>query len=248
MNLQRYDPRGAVPDVRGFFDGNDMRNAFTVFRRMCPSLAWALFAVMVAAQALAYWATRLVLPHLTAHLLSSALDARIPFSPPWIAVYCLSFPFWAVSGLWILSGERRFSCRFAAAYILAMFLSAAVFLLYPCTMERPEVTGSGFFPAWVRLIYSADSPTNLLPSLHVLITYFCGRGAFGSTAVPKWYGWISAVFFLLVCCSVVLVKQHVLVDIPAGIAAGELALQCARLLRMERLLSPLEKRIARSDP
>ena len=49
-------------------------------------------------------------------------------------------------------------------------------------------------------------------------------------------------FFLLVCCSVLFVKQHALIDVPAGIAVGELALQCGRVFRLERIGFAIEKR------
>ena len=196
-------------------------------------------AAMLAAQLLCFCGTRLFLPHLTTHVMTGPLDARIPFSPPWVTVYFLSFLFWAVNGLWIVCQEKAHVYRFAAAYILAMLLSAAVFLLYPGTMARPEITGSGFFDQWMRLLYRIDSPTNLFPSLHVLVSYFCWRGTMG-TKIPGWYRAFSFLFFLLVCCSVLLVKQHALADVPAGIFFAELSLQCARALRLERIPYSIE--------
>lgn len=47
--------------------------------------------------------------------------------------------------------------------------------------------------------------------------------------VPLWYKWVNFVFSLLVCLSTVLVKQHVIVDIFAGIAVAELGLLLSRL-------------------
>ena len=47
--------------------------------------------------------------------------------------------------------------------------------------------------------------------------------------VPKWYKWVNFVFSLLVCASTVLVKQHVVVDIFAGIAVAEAGLLLSRL-------------------
>ena len=46
--------------------------------------------------------------------------------------------------------------------------------------------------------------------------------------MPRWYKWVNFVFSLLVCASTVLVKQHVFVDIFAGIAVVELGLLLAR--------------------
>ena len=190
---------------------------------------------MAAAQLICYFIPRLFLPQLTEHVMTCRLDAYIPFSPPWVTVYCLSFPFWIVSGLWLACQEKADAYRLTAAYVLAMLLSAAMFLIWPGTMDRPVISGHDLFSEWLRRIYRADAPNNLFPSLHVLITYFCLRGTVICKRIPRWYRIFSFVFFLLVCCSVVLVKQHALVDIPAGILFGELALQIARVARLERI-------------
>ena len=195
---------------------------------------------MAAAQLLCYFLPRLFLPQLTLRSMALALDARIPFSPPWIVVYVLAYPFWLLCGLRIVRAEKPHAYRMTAAYVLAMLLSAAAFLLWPATMERPAVTGRDVFSGLVRLVYRADSPTNLFPSLHVLITYFCWRGTMRESGVSPRFRKICFACFLLVSCAVVLVKQHVLADIPAGVLAGELALQCARVFRLERIGFSLE--------
>ncbi len=207
-----------------------------------PRYAVLCLAAATAAQLLCYYATRLALPYLTLHVLTGPLDARIPFSPPWVVVYFLSFPFWIGTGLWVLLEGRARAYRFTAAYILAMLLSAAVFLLWPGTMERPAITGGGFFDHWMRFVYRVDSATNLCPSLHVLITWLCWRGTLGCKKIPAWYKAAAFVFMLCVCCSVLLVKQHALIDVPGGILFGELAWQCARRFRAERVLFALERR------
>jgi len=209
-------------------------------RRIQPYTLFLLAAVIVS-QALAYCATNAILPHLTAHLLGGALDARIPCVPAWVTLYCLIYLYWVAGALWILSEPKPRAYRIAAAYVLAMVLSAALFLLYPCTMIRPELTGDDFFTRWLLAVYRLDAPVNLFPSIHVLVTYFCCRGALGSPRIPRWFQILSLVLLPLVCCSVLLVKQHVLVDIPAGIIVGELALQLARMLRLERIPFAIEK-------
>ena len=47
-----------------------------------------------------------------------------------------------------------------------------------------------------------------------------------------WYKAFSGVFAVLVCASTVLVKQHVLLDIPAGILLAEFGLLMARLFKV----------------
>ena len=219
--------------------GSGRRARFSAYTLVC-------LAVIVVAQVLVYCGTRLALPHLTVHVLTGPLDARIPFSAPWVTVYLLCFPYWLITGLLVFSGEKPLAYRIAAAYVVAMLLSGAVYLLWPGTMQRPEVTGGGVFNALVRFVYRVDEPTNLCPSLHVLATWVCFRGAAEHKGIPRWFKVFSGVFLVLVCCSVLLVKQHAVVDVPAGILVGELALQIGRVLRLERIGFALEKAFKKS--
>ncbi len=220
---------------------NDLSQRKGLLARI-PKQALLCYLAMTAVQFFVFYATRPILPHLSLHILTGPLDARIPLSPPWVVIYCLSFPYWVVSKLWICAGERKQALRFSAAYILAMLLSCAVFLLWPGTMERPEITGKGFFDWWLGLVYRFDSPTNLCPSLHVLATYMLSRGAGESRHMPKWYAVFGFVFTFLVCLSVLFVKQHALIDIPVGFLIGELALQFAKRLRLERIADTLTQK------
>ena len=50
------------------------------------------------------------------------------------------------------------------------------------------------------------------------------RAGFWMKRLPRWYRWGGLVMTLLVFASTLLVKQHVLVDIPGGILTAELGL------------------------
>ena len=211
------------------------------FFRRFPFYAWLCLAAMYLVQIPAFSGTQILLPYLPTHDLTTAIDRAIPFDARWIVVYYLSFVSWPVTGLLIISDDKKNGYRYAAVYILALVISAAVFLAYPCTMERAHLEGKGLFTQWVRFTYWMDNPVNLMPSLHVLFSYFCWRGTFGCRRIPLWYKWFNFCFFLLVCCSVLLVKQHVLVDIPAAILVGETSLQLGRALRLERIPYAIER-------
>ena len=212
----------------------------TPLLRRIPRHVLITFAVIAASQVLAYCGTNLLNPYLTPHVLTGPLDDRIPFSPPWVTVYCLCFPYWIVCGYLILRSSKTYAYRFTAAYVISMAISAAFFVLWPGTLARPEITGKGFFDWWMRIVYAVDGPTNLCPSLHVMVTYYCFRGAWECGQFSRRSLVAFFVFFVLVCGSVVLVKQHALIDIPCGILVGELSLTLARLLRLERIGLRLE--------
>lgn len=201
----------------------------TIPRRIPVCLAWAL-----GMQILVYYGTRL-LPSPPPRDIATALDRAIPLIPVWITVYFLAYVTWAV-GLWrIVTSSRTRAVLVSFAYGLALLLCGICFVLFPCTMERPEVLGGDIFSEMVRLLYRIDPPRNLLPSIHVLASYFCWRGMLGSREIPLWEKTLYFIFLVLVCLSILFVRQHVLWDIPAAVAAAEISLIAARLLRPERL-------------
>ena len=186
-------------------------------------------AVMLLSQLLVFYATRLLLPYLPAHRMATALDAAIPVRAEWIIIYYLTFVFWLMSAVLILSESRAYARRMVKGYLIAMLISGVIFLVYPTTLTRPVPPDTGLFNILLALLYQIDAPVNLCPSLHVLITYFCIRAAMGSRMVPKWYYSVSWVFLALVCLCVLFVKQHVLADIPAAILVAELSVRLAGL-------------------
>ena len=180
-------------------------------------------------QLLAYYSTQLI-PVAEAHVLTTRLDEAIRVAPAWLTVYFLVFFDWIACGIAILSEQQTRAKRFTLAYVLSMFAAALIFIFYPCTMDRPAVMGSDPFSILLRLLYRIDSPTNLFPSLHVLISYLCWRGTIGCEKLPKWFSTLQFGILICVCLSILFVKQHVIADIPSAIVIGELALQASRLL------------------
>ncbi len=210
-------------------------------RDLLPGYGWACFGAVAVVQSLTYWALRLLLGFVGTVDLSTPLDGMIPFCPAWMSVYVLSYASWFITLFLLLRQRREHVYRNIAAYLLTLLITGAMFLLLPVTMERPEVTGQGFFPWLARFIYSVDPPNNLCPSLHVVCSYYCWRCLFDTEGIPLWYRRFNFVFLLLVAASVLLVKQHLVVDVPAGVLVSEIPLQLARRFRWERAGFAIEK-------
>lgn len=178
---------------------------------------------------LVFYGTHLI-PKPPAHILMTPLDDIIGVAPVWITVYFLVFADWIACGIAILFERRSHARWFTTAYVIGMVIAGVIFVVYPCTMQRPEVPGNDLFSVLLRLLYRIDQPINLFPSLHVMITYFCWRGSMGCEKLPKWFSTLQFGILLCVCLCILFVKQHVFVDIPSAILVGELSLQLAKLL------------------
>ena len=218
------------------------KKGFKWIRSLLPGYSWVWLFFLIAVQCLVFCATRIPLMYMEKLDLSIPLDDLIPFRPAWVLVYVLAFASWTVTYFLLLRQRKEHVYRNCAAYFVTLLLTGIVFLLVPGAMERPEVQGRGFIPWLTRFIYFVDQPNNLFPSLHVICSYYCWRAIYDTEGIPLWYRRFNFVFLLLVCCSILFVKQHVFVDIPAGILAAEIPLQLARRFRWERAGYALEKR------
>lgn len=177
--------------------------------------------------------------------ISTAWDRALPLLPVFSLPYLLAYAQWSV--FWLLLGKQEAHYRndILAGEAIGKLICGLCFILLPTTLQRPEVTGTDYFAFLTRLIYKADKPLNLLPSLHCLESWLCIRTAFTMKKLPKGYKPVTVAFSLLVFASTLLIKQHVLVDIPAGILAGELGLLIAAKTKAGRLYElPTTKRIA----
>lgn len=154
--------------------------------------------------------------------MTSSLDDKISVRPAFTIIYVLAFPFWYLITYYYLrkSGEHAF--RFSLSNLSAKITCAVIFILIPSTLVRPDLTGTGLSVRLLSLIYRSDAPTNLFPSIHCLESWFCFRCIYDERSVPLLFKAISFLFAILICMSTVFTKQHVLLDIPAGIFLAEI--------------------------
>ena len=208
--------------------------------RILPSYARIPLALLVIINLIVYEGTQFLMLHAKHWDLALLLDGRIPFRPAWIVIYILAYLQWAV-GFIVISRESREHCyRVFMGELIAKLICGVFFILLPTRIERPVMEGSGFIAWLTRLIFAADLPGNLFPSIHCLESWICFRGAIGMKRVPHWYAPAMLAFTLMVFASTLLVKQHVLADIPAGILVAEAGLLLSDKLRAGRLLDRLE--------
>lgn len=219
------------------------KKAFNWIRSLLPDYSWAWLIFLVLLQCLVFWATRIPLMYMKTVDLTLPIDGMIPFRPGWVSIYVLSFVSWVVTFFLLFRQRKEHVYRNCAAYFLTLVLTGIMFMLLPATIRRPEVPGKDFFSWLTRFIYACDQPNNLCPSLHVVCSYYCWRAIWDTEGIPLWYRRFNFVFLLLVCCSILFVKQHVVVDIPTGVLVSEVPLQLAKRFRWERLGYHLEKRL-----
>ena len=197
----------------------------TRFEAILPRYAWVPVAAVVVYNCLVYFVTSWVVDLSRCHTIYTPLDHQIPFVPFFSLFYILAFAHWAVS--WILIGRenKQFCYRYANANIIAKTICLAVFIVYPTVIQRPKV----------RYFFD-DKAVNCLPSIHVLASWMAMRAALQMKKVPKAYKIASIVLCLGCILAVVFIKQHYVLDIPAGILVTEISLFATRKAKNERFL------------
>lgn len=149
-----------------------------------------------------------------------ALDRAIPLVPGWMLVYGSLYVFVIVLPLLVVR-DRPLIRRAMQSYLLVMLLSYSIFLLYPTPAPHAGTVSGDGFAAWtLRVLYSIDAPYNCFPSLHVAYSFVA---AFACRRVHRGVGNAALVWAALIGVSTLFTKQHYVVDVIAGVAAGCLA-------------------------
>lgn len=156
------------------------------------------------------------------------IDRAVPFFPPFILIYIGSFVSWFAGFCMLVRYSEADLYEFSAAALLCFAVSAAVYILYPVEIVRPDASGSGLWLWLVRFIYAVDTPQNLFPSMHCMLSWLYYTAIRGKKAYPAALriGWL--IFAVLVFASTLFVKQHYFVDFLGGVALAEIGMWISR--------------------
>lgn len=191
-----------------------------------PTYSILPIAAMLGMNMVAYMGTRIFTTGRYHYNIESPLDRLLPLVPFFVVFYVLAFAQW-ITGYLLIGREKKEYCyRFFLGEIIAKAICLVIFLVFPTTLNRPEITGNGIFERLLAFIYSVDAADNLFPSIHCLESWMCWRGCrkLTQTRLPGWFSGANLVLTLLVFASTVLCKQHVLIDIAGGVAVVEIGL------------------------
>ena len=197
---------------------------------------------------IAYTGARLIAFSWPHHDITTALDRRIPLVSWTVLIYFGCYAVWGINYYLCAMQEKPARDRFFCADTLSRLVCFLIFLVFPTTTVRPEITEGGVWGALMKLLYFIDSADNLFPSIHCLISWFCWIGVRKRKEIPAWYRHFSFIAALAVCVSTVTTKQHVLVDIFGGVLLAEISYYIAGLSRLSetygRFITWLQRKIS----
>lgn len=156
---------------------------------------------------------------------TTSFDRAVPVIPSFMYIYFGCYIFWIINYILIGHLGKEHFYKYITADILSRFVCGLFFVFLPTTnlalRETVTLTGSTLAEKLLQFLYMVDQPTNLFPSIHCLVSWFCFIGIRGQKAIPKWYRVFSCIFAILVFISTQVTKQHYIVDVLGGVILAE---------------------------
>lgn len=190
--------------------------------KLIPEYAWVPLATEVLLNCVVYWgAMKLTKSRHHYDMTIPLLDGSVPLLCWTTIIYFGCYLFWIANYILIARQGETIMYRLLSADFLAKLVCLICFLAVPTTNVRPVIVGDGFWENTMRFLYQVDQPSNLFPSIHCLTSWFCYIGIRGKRNVSRGYRLFSCLMALAVCASTLTTKQHVFVDVPAGLLLAE---------------------------
>lgn len=197
----------------------------TTIKKIIPRYAIIPLLLCLSSNLLVYFGTNYFRINKNMYDYTSELDKKIPLVKWFIFIYVGCYIFWAVNYIIICRVSKKKCYELVIADLIGKIVCLVFYQLLPTTYCRPDVQITGVSTWLINYIYSVDSPTNLFPSMHCLVSWYCFAGIRNEKSISKLYKLFSLVFTILIFMSTVLVKQHILIDIPVGVFVAEVAWQ-----------------------
>jgi len=188
------------------------------FRHLLYLIGWAGYFIL-------YFLTEKFIPYEKCYVVHCALDDIIPFCEyfviPYVGWYLLIVGSLIYFALYNPDNFKNMMKFIIVTQIVAM----AIYILFPNRQDlRPtEFVRDNIFTDIMGLLYTADTSTNVCPSLHVAYSVGIASTWLKEKSASKWCKTLIVLFCFLVCISVAFVKQHSVVDIFAAIPVCILA-------------------------
>ena len=153
------------------------------------------------------------------YILGSALDSAIPYIPHFIWIYVFWYFMLFAVPYYISSKNKVSLCKYITTYIITTIIAGIIFVSFPNSVIRAEITGTDIQNKLVSLIYKMDTPAiNCLPSIHCLFSYLFILAVFDAKqSTSTLMKVIITILSILVVLSTLFIKQHVVYDAVASL-------------------------------
>lgn len=194
-----------------------------------------------------YWEAMCILPLLLTHrlcynligavlsrhdtdygrLLATAWDFDIPYVPVFVLPYLFTWVYAGFIFFYTIASRTYDQQTFRYLYLSSLVMTGVECLIwysFPASVlirvATDELSRSGWLGALTAYVYEKATPWNAIPSAHISFSYIAWL--FSKHFAPAGQRWLFLLLFILICLSVLFIKNHYLVDIAGGMALGHL--------------------------
>ncbi len=155
-------------------------------------------------------------------VIHSPLDDFIPFVEYFIIPYYFWFVFMGICVFYFFFTDKKGFYKITSFLIIGMTLFLVICTVFPNGLNLRPVTFArdNFCVELVRHLYRIDTPTNVLPSIHVFNTVGVMIAAAHSGKLREHSGIVWSIYIagISIILSTVFLKQHSVTDVIAAIA------------------------------
>lgn len=200
-----------------------MYNIKDKFRVFIPYFVIIPFILCWVWNLIVYNGTKFINHNFTHHDLTTSFDEKLPLIPVFMIIYFGCFLFWIVFDIMCMRTNKDFCAKYFSFEIISRLICGIIFILLPTYNVRPAVSENGLFETFLLFLYKIDTPDNLFPSIHCLISWNCFVGMRKTRCYNPLYTYLALISALLVFASTLFTKQHVIADIISAIIVSELS-------------------------
>ncbi len=160
------------------------------------------------------------------------IDDYIPFCEYFVVPYFLWVGYIALTVFYFafMNQNKKEYWQLILTLGIGMTLFIVISILFPNGQDlRPNLTGDSIFIQMVQHLYRLDTPTNILPSIHVFNTVACCVAIFRHSEFHSHKVLLAGtgILSVLIILATVFLKQHTVLDVVAAFA---LYLCCFQLI------------------
>lgn len=150
---------------------------------------------------------------------NTTLDQAIAFSAPWVLPYFSLWLYVNLPGALQSNGHALF--WHAWGFFMLCLAGLLFYYFFPTTFEQPPMDWSAM-PIG-RILQTVDQAGNAFPSMHVAAALFASlwlRRELHRVQAPRYLNVCSALWCAAIIYSTLATKQHVVLDMAAGVVMG----------------------------
>lgn len=157
------------------------------------------------------------------NVVHTLFDDAIPFCELFIVPYLLWFPYILITVLYFIfiNKNKQEYYQLTMNLIMGMTVFLVISYIYPNIQHLRPVTFSrnNIFIDMVAMLYQTDTPTNILPSIHVFNSLAIHKSITSCEALKnhRILHMCSLILTILIVLATMFLKQHSVIDVCLGI-------------------------------